>query len=96
VPIIPPLAAAYAQSSQVQRALNDDKDRQLRRAEALRRNSATASDRPEHEVESSDAVILQTNEDERKNGRKKRDRSRKPSAPLTDEADGTDSIDVVA
>src|SRR5205085_10393060 len=83
---INPLAGAYAQSGQVQRIATDDKDRQMRRAQVLRRNSAAPGDTFEHEVESSDAVILQSEEEHRdaQNKRKKR----QPHDPPADAADG--------
>ena len=82
---INPLAGALAQSSQVQRLITDDKDRQIRRVQTLRRNSAASGDRVEHEVESTDAVILQSDEEEHADQQRKR---KKRPPPLPNDAGG--------
>lgn len=93
---IHPLANALAQTPQVQRMQSDDKDRQLRRAEALRKNSATPRDDTEHEVESTDGVILQTQEDEQHARQRRRRRSRGQGEPQGEASGGESSLNVVA
>lgn len=93
---IHPLAGAMAQSTQVQRIQSDDKDRQLRRAEALRRNSATPNDDNDHEVESPDEIVLQTQEDEHHNQQRRKRRQQKPPADDRDDLPGEAHLNVVA
>lgn len=93
---IPPLAGAMAQSTQVQRIQSDDKDRQLRRAEALRRNSATPNDDNDHEVESPDEIVLQTQEDEHHNQQRRKRRQHKSLEGDPDDPPGESHLNVVA
>lgn len=91
-----PLAGAAAQSSMAQHLQQTDKDRQLRRADALKKNSAARSDRLEHEeVESSDAITMQSEEEPmRDQGRKRKRRSPHADKPPSDEDEG--GLDVKA
>lgn len=93
---IHPLANALAQTPQVQRMQAEDKDRQLRRAEALRRNSATPRDQTEHEVESTDAITLQTQEDDHRAPRRRKRRSKGVSAGEGEAGGSGSRLDVVA
>lgn len=91
---INPLAGAYAQSGQVHRTAAEDKDRQIRRAQASRKNAAAPGDTFEHEVESTDAVVLQSEEEhhDAQNKRKKRQRHDAPPEPGEDAS----SLDITA
>lgn len=82
-----PLAGAAAQSSMAQHVQQTDKDRQLRRADALKKNSAARSDRLEHdEVESSDAITMQSEEEPlRDQGRKRKRKSPRPNTASNDD-----------
>ena len=91
---INPLASAFAQTGQVQRTMSGDKDRQIRRTQALRKNTAAAGEEVEHEVESTDAVILQQEEAhlDQKGKRKKRN----PDDPEDTDEQADDGLDIRA
>ena len=73
-----PLAGSILQSTQVQRQSEADKQRQVRRAQALAKDVAARGDHFEHEVESADAVAPVQN-----NGQQGQQR-RHPSQPAED------------
>ena len=87
-----PLAGAILGSAQVQRTIEADKQRQLRRAQALQRNVATRDDQNEHEVESSQALHAIDDDGQKQPQQQRRDRDR--SSPGKD--DGKPHIDLRA
>ena len=95
--IINPLAGALAQSGNVTRQQSADKAQQIRRAQALRKDVAAASDTFEPHVESTEE--LNPIHDEQKRPDPRRRRKPKPPAtnpPSPDEEQPPPRIDVVA
>ena len=87
-----PLAGAILGSAQVQQQIDLQKQRQLRRAQALRKNVAAQSDRLDHQVESpEEAAPIYDNSDEQPHQKSKRDPRHPPAKD-----DGNPHIDVRA
>ena len=77
-----PLAGTVAGQQLTQAALETEKVRQVRRAQAVSKNIAAASDRLEHEVESFDAVKPVDEDDPQSDPRQSKKRpKRKDAAP---------------
>jgi len=86
-----PLTGSIVQTPLVQQQQTDQKTRQLRRAEELRKNIAARDDQTEHQVESTDR--LAAIEDSHENPQQRRGKSkRRPAAP----EDDTGHIDTTA
>ena len=88
--IVNPLAGSLAQSAAVTRQQSTDKSRQIRQAQALRKDVAAAPDSFEHQVESSEE--LNPIHDERRESRQQG----KPKNPQQTEGEDPPHIDVVA
>jgi len=78
--VIPPLANILAASPAAQRLSSDERNRQARRAELLRRNSAARSDLFEHVVENSEEATP-VHEDQSGNKQKRRPPQKKKDPP---------------
>jgi hypothetical protein len=65
-----PLAGAILGSAQAQQLVANEKQRQLRRAQALRKNVASGGDHSEHEVESTEELHPVDDGDKGKDGSK--------------------------
>jgi hypothetical protein len=90
-----PLATSVASAGLVSKTQSEDRDRQVKREEALRRNTALRGDKLEHEVETADSVILREEGDKgRDEQRKKRRNARK--AEVADADDGPGGLDLRA
>jgi hypothetical protein len=63
-----PLAGALMGGAQAQQQVDVEKQRQLRRAQALRKNVALQDDQLEHQVESSEEISPVHDESEGKSG----------------------------
>ena len=83
---INPFTGSILQAPQVQRQQSSDKDRHLRRASDLSKNSALHDDQLEHQVESSDAVTP-VHEDDQKNPPQKRKPAKHPDAKSNEDSD---------
>lgn len=86
-----PLAGAILGSTQAQTTLGAEKQRQLRRAQAVRKDVAAGEDRFEHQVES--AEELHPVDDGNSDSSDPRDKRRQPRQPGNDSAP---TIDVKA
>jgi len=89
--IVNPLASSLAQSAAVTRQQSADKSRQIRHAQALRKDAAAAPDSFEHQVESSEE--LNPIHDER---RESRQQGKPKPTPQQPEGEEPPHIDVVA
>jgi hypothetical protein len=87
-----PLSGAILGSTQVQRSIEADKQRQLHRAQAFQKNVATHDDQNEHEVESSEALHAIDDGNQQHPEQQKRDRRR----PDGRKEDGKPHIDLKA
>ena len=87
-----PLAGAILGSAQAQHQVDVEKQRQLRRAQALRKNVAARDDQLEHQVESSEELSPVHDEDQgHKQGQQK-----DPGDPHHGNDDGPPHIDLKA
>lgn len=87
-----PLAGAILGSAQIQQQSDLQKQRQLRRAQALRKNVAAQADRLDHQVESpEEAAPIHDAPDEHPQRQSKRDPRHSPAKD-----DGKPHIDVKA
>ena len=87
-----PLAGSILGSSQAQHQIDVEKQRQVRRAQALSKNVAARDEQLEHQVESSDEVT--SIHDEQGQDRKDPHQRRRPRTPGKD--DNRPHIDVKA
>ena len=87
-----PLAGSILGSTQAQHQIDVEKQRQVRRAQALSKNVAARNEQLEHQVESSDEVTPA--HDEPDQDRKDPDQRRRPRTPGKD--DNRPHIDVKA
>ncbi len=92
---ITPFTYAVVQNVQSQRQGAIDKERQLRKAQAMERDIAAHDDELEHQVESSEEVQAIQDEPEKKQNRSKRNSS-KHAQDLRSKDDDTSHIDVTA
>jgi hypothetical protein len=93
--IVNPLAGAILQSTQVQRQIGADKQRQIRRAQVVSRDAGASGEQPEHQVESTEGPAPIHDEDPRPQQR----RRRRPLPGGSNVAEGTDDqphLDVTA
>jgi hypothetical protein len=88
--IINPLANTLLQSTQVQRQQSAEKQRQVRRTQALSKDVATRDDEMEHQVESSEELPPVQDEEpehdqqkQRKQNSKKNEEEDRPHLDLT-------------
>lgn len=93
---INPLAGSLAQSGQVQRLQSADKDREMQRAEALRRSSDAERDRMEHEVDTFDAVTLQSEDDQHQEEGRRQKRKRRGHNSSTEDDKTPGGLDLTA
>jgi hypothetical protein len=92
--IVNQIAGSLAQSASVTRQQSTDKSRQVRRAQALRKDVATPGDSFEHKVESSEELNPIHDEQPQRDPKRKRPRAA-PKPPATP-ADAPPSIDLTA
>lgn len=92
---INPFTGAIIQSTQVQRTQAAEKDRQLRHAADIRKNSATGNNRFEHAVESSEQLseVQDQSQRDRRGGKQRRPKAG-TSAP--EQATDQSSLDMTA
>lgn len=88
-----PLAGAILGGAQVQRHLQTDKERQVRREQALTRNIAAANDRLEHQVESAERITPVNGEDPRPHEQQTK---RRPRRQPSEDHEGHPHLDVMA
>lgn len=81
---INPFTASVLQTPQVQRQQSVDKDRQVRRAAELAKNTALADDQMEHQVESAEELTPLT-EEQRRERRFKKPTHHKPKPDTTED-----------
>lgn len=86
---INPFTGSIVQAPQVQRQQAADKDRHLRKANDVAKNSALADDRLEHQVESSDTVAPLHEDDQHPDQQKRKSKKRPASATTQDSDDQT-------
>ena len=91
---INPFVGSVVQASGVQRTQASEKDRQLRRAADLQKNSGLPGDRFEHAVESAEAVDP-VHDERKKDPKKKRPPNKKQKKP-TDADDQEPRLDLTA
>jgi hypothetical protein len=82
---INPLANTLLQSTHVQRQQSADKQRQVRRTQALQKNVATRDDELEHQVESSEE-LPPVNDEQREHEQSKRSKRDPRNASEQDES----------
>lgn len=85
--IINQIAGSLAQSAAVTRQQSTDKSRQIRRAQSLRKDSASASDTFEHQVESTEELSAVHDEQQDKDRQRKRQKPKpapQPDVPQID------------
>ena len=92
-----PLTGALGPATQPQRAAVD-KERQIARAQALRKNTAAEGDRVEHQVESAEELTPASGENPSGNrgGNSRRDEPKRDGAAGGEGDDGRPHIDVTA
>lgn len=88
-----PMASSLASANQVARIQGEDKSQSLRRAQAQQKITSPNSPDPQHEVENTDSVVLQTQEDHHEDPRK---RKRKRPQEEKDETPPEESLDIRA
>jgi hypothetical protein len=79
--IVNQLAGSLAQSASVTRQQSTDKSQQIRRAQVLKKDTATAADTFEHQVESCEELApIHDDQRQRSDGRRKRKRANDAAA----------------
>ena len=79
--IVNQIAGSLAQSASVTRQQSTDKSRQIRRAQALRKDVAAQADTFEHQVESSEELNAIHDEQTQRDPKRKRRQSAAPKPP---------------
>lgn len=92
---ISPLANSFAQTSQVARTQSDTRTRESGGLAVLRRSARSSQATAEREVESTDAVFLQTQEEDRHNENGKKRKRHHEDSPTVDPT-GPDGLDLTA
>lgn len=92
--IVNQIAGNLAQSTSVTRQQSADKTRQIRRAQALRKDVAAPADTFEHQVESSEELNPIHDEQAQRDSKRKRQQSAAPKPPAPNDA--TPGIDLTA
>jgi hypothetical protein len=92
--IVNPIAGSLAQSTAVTRQQATDKSQQIRRAQALRKDVASASDTFEHQVESTEELTPIHEEQKNPTPRRRPSKPKRPAAAKGSEPEKETHIDI--